>query len=624
MNAPQQFEEEKDDAIIGQAVKWSLLALSLIVLTGLTIFFVFTPKPKQVATVSTPLKLPETRAMPTLEIPVIPFKDITTQAGIHFKHECGAYGDKLLPETMGGGCAFLDYDGDGDQDVLLVNSCKWGWDRTNPTTPGDIPPAAGALFQNDGRGNFQDVSNQAGLKQAFYAQGVAVGDYDNDGDVDLYFSAVGTGHLFQNTGGQFVDITEEAGVAGSPSDWGTSCGWLDYDNDGDLDLFVARYVHWSKEFDLAQNFQLLGGGRAYGRPQVFPGVFPALYQNNGGKFTDVSAAAGLQVKNPATGVPVAKSLGVTFGDFDRDGWIDIVVANDTVQNMLFHNQKNGTFEEIAYPAGIAVDNSGNARGAMGIDSARFRNNEEVGIAIGNFANEMTALYVAKDTSLQFVDEAIANGIGPQTRLELTFGTLFCDLDLDGRLDLIAANGHLEEDIHKVQASQFYEQPPHIFWNCGSAFTTEFVPVPKEKCGDDFLKRMVGRGASVADIDADGDLDILFASAGGSPRLLRNEQKLGHHWLRVQLQGTLSNKSAIGAEVSLSLADNSRRYLTVMPTRSYLSQTELPLTFGLGPETTINEVVIRWPSGMVQTITRPAIDQTLKVIEQAAETAQMNK
>ena len=262
---------------------------------------------------------------------------------------------------------------------------------------------------------------------------------------------------------------------------------------------------------------------------------------------------------------------------------------------------------------MAFDERGNARGAMGVDAARFRNSDQVGIAIGNFSNEMTALYVSQGSGLQFTDEAVPSGLGPQTRLELTFGTLFCDLDLDGRLDLVAANGHLEDEIHRVQPSQHYEQSPHIFWNCGPGEATEFVPVPRDKCGADFLKPIVGRGAACADIDGDGDLDLLLTAVGQSPRLLRNDQTLGHHWLRVKLIGVKSIRSAIGAEIEVRLADRTL-YGQVMPTRSYLSQTELTVSFGLGDANQVEEVAVKWLDGSRQLVPRPAVNQTLVVTE----------
>ncbi|HJS09000.1 MAG TPA: CRTAC1 family protein, partial [Pirellulales bacterium] len=393
----------------------------------------------------------------------------------------------------------------------------------------------------------------------------------------------------------------------------TACGWFDYDNDRDLDLFVGNYLVWSKDNDLAQNFQLIGGGRAYGRPQQFEGTMPYLYRNNGdGRFTDVSRDAGINITNADTGVAVAKALGLAFADFDGDGWLDVVVANDTVRNFLFHNQQNGTFKEVGQLAGVAYDVNGLARGAMGIDIAHFRNDEDVGIAMGNFANEMSALYVSRGGSLRFKDDAVANGLGPATRLELKFGVFFFDADLDGRLDYLQANGHLEEDIEKVQQSQRYRQPPQLFWNCGPQ-PTEFLLLREQKCGSDFVRPMVGRGAAYADIDDDGDLDVLLTAVGDRPRLLRNDQKLGHHWLRVKLAGGGKNPDAIGAVVEV-IQDNSIQRRIISPTRSYLSQCELPATFGLGGSTTVKRLVVHWPSGKTSTRENVPAHQLLVIKE----------
>ena len=607
MNQPRLQEEERDDAVVGRAFVWSasIIAVALIA-GGVVVYRTINHKPPKVER-ATEHKVPEIRERLAVAIPEMPFTDITATAGIRFIHDSGAAGEKLLPETMGGGVAFLDYDGDGDQDILLVNSCKWPWDNL----PVDRPPTQ-ALYRNDGDCTFTEVTNEAGLGATFYGQGVAIGDFDSDGDLDIFFSAVGPNHLFRNDGGKFVDVTDAWGVAGDKDEWSTSCGFLDYDNDGDLDLFVANYVKWNREFDKAQPFTLTGGERAYGRPQNFPGAFSYLYRNDGGKFTEVGEAAGLHVTNPARKeIAVGKSLGVTFLDADRDGFMDIAVANDTVQNFLFHNKRDGTFEEVAVLHNVAYDQQGVARGAMGIDSAMIRNGEHIAIAIGNFSNEMTAFYVARGNTMDFTDEALATGIGPQSRLELKFGTLFVDLDLDGRPDVVSTNGHLENEINKVLSSQHYAQPPHIFWNCGPESPTEFAPVPREKCGGDFLKRMVGRGSAVADIDNDGDLDLLFAGVNSPPRLLRNDQKLGNHWLRVNVTGPNGNRSAIGVQVEVQKSAG-KQFGQVMPTRSYLSQSELPVTFGLGKSDKIDQVTITWPGGKKKIIKSPGVDQTLEV------------
>lgn len=600
-------EEAQSDAIIGTAL---VISLAVLVVGGLAAavaaWWLLRPVPPAVD-LPAPVTLPAVREQPAVEVPAIPFADITQEAGIDFTHESGAYGDKLLPETMGSGCAFLDYDNDGDQDLLLVNSQRWPWDQRPKAEP-----ATAALHRNDGSGKFENVTAGSGLDVSFYGQGVAVGDYDGDGWVDLFFTAVGKSRLFRNVQGRFEETTEAAGVGGSVEDWGTSCGWFDYDNDGDLDLFACRYVAWSRELDSSQKFQLIGGGRAYGRPQNFGGTFCVLFQNQGDStFRDVSQASGIQIANPDTRVPAGKSLGLAFADFDADGWLDIVVANDTVGNFLLRNKGDGTFEEIGNLAGVAYDTSGMARGAMGIDVAYFRNNHEQGIAIGNFANEMTALYVNQGGDWHFRDDAVANGLGPATRLELTFGLFFFDADLDGRLDLFSANGHLEEDIQRVQATQHYAQSPHFFWNCGPQHSTEFVSVPKDKCGDDILVPMVGRGTACADIDGDGDLDIAVTASGGPARLLRNDQKIGHHWLRVKLAGRAPNTGAIGAIVELHQAGVVQRRL-VSPTRSYLSQCELPVTFGLGEDGKIDKLVVRWPGGESTELNDCQIDRQVTI------------
>jgi hypothetical protein len=603
---PQDPQEEFapiDDAIIGRAIRWSVFVLVFVGAAGAIAYGVLQRKPAPQPPSITALSAPAAVSVGDVPVPTVKFTDITNAAGIRFIHNTGAYGAKLLPETMGAGVAFFDFDNDADADLLFINGTYW---------PGHIPegksPTTMALYANDGRGNFSDVTAGSGLDVPLYGMGVAIGDYDNDGHSDVYVTGVRGNHLFHNEGGgKFRDVTGDAGVGGAPDGWSSSAAWIDFDRDGRLDLFVCNYVKWSEEIDKEVGYTLVGVGRAYGPPMNFQGAFPRLYHNEGnGRFSDVSSQAGIEIKNPATGVPVAKSLGVSPVDIDRDGWIDLVIANDTVQNFVFHNQRDGTFAEIGALSGVAFDSYGNTRGAMGIDSAYYRNDDTLGVAIGNFANEMTALYVAQPQSLSFADEAIAEGIGPTSRLALKFGVSFIDYDLDGWLDLLSTNGHLEEEITKVQSSQRYAQPAHLFWNGWGSARRAFVPVGEDKAGPDLFKPIVGRGSASADIDGDGDLDVVLTQAGGAPLLLRNDQSTGHHWLRLKLSGRKSNRDAIGALVKVWTGKQYAQQ-RVNPTRSYLSQSELPLVFGLGKNTKVDRIEIQWSDGAQQTIADPKID-----------------
>lgn len=614
--APAPLEEVEelahyDDAVIGRAFRWSAVALVLLAVAGAGLYRALhrkrAPAPERITRMAAPQPL----VAATADIPPARFTDITAASGITFTHVNGAYGEKLLPETMGGGVAFLDYDNDGHQDLLFVNSTYW---------PGHVPdgakPATPALYHNDGRGHFTEATAGSGLDVSVYGMGVAVGDFDNDGLPDVFLSGVGGNHLFHNEGrGKFKDVTAAAGVGGTGQDWSTSCAWIDYDNDGRLDLFVCNYVRWSRAIDIEVGYKLVGVGRAYGQPMNFEGAFCFLYHNDGGgRFTDVSARAGVQIKNPVTGVPAGKSLGVAPVDLDGDGWIDLVVANDGVQNFVLRNERDGTFKEIGAISGIAFDSYGRARGAMGIDAARYRNDDSLGIAIGNFATEMTALYVSQRSPLVFADESITEGIGPAGRLLLKFGVFFCDYDLDGRLDVLTANGHLEEEIGKIQHGQQYRQPAQLFWNAGDRAGGCFVPVPPDKCGEDLFKPMVGRGSAFADIDGDGDPDWVITQIGGAPLLLRNDQELRHHWLRLKLVGTQCNRDAIGAWIKVRVGERTL-WRQEMPTRGYLSQSELPVTIGLGTAARPDAVEIRWPGGKTQPVEGVKVDQPTVVTEE---------
>ncbi len=561
----------------------------------------------------TPTVIPEAKApvvpkeFARASLPDVKFVEITSEAGIKFEHVNAARGEKLLPETMGSGAAFFDYDGDGDADLLLVNSSHW------PDAPSPSPPTH-ALYRNDGHGHFEDVTRASGRDKSFFGMGVAVGDYYNDGDPDLFITALGGNYLFRNDGqGHFDDVTSETNTRGGDG-WYTSAAFFDIENDGDLDLFVCCYVAWSPAIDRGISSQLLGKGKAYDPPAAYNGSHCLLLRNDSGKFVDVSESSGIQVVTPDRKAPIAKSLGVAPYDVDGDGRVDLAVANDTVANFFFHNIGGGKFEEIATTNGIAYDTNGSIRAAMGIDWADFKNDGTLGLAIGNFSNEMTALYVTEDpSSLLFSDLANIYGLGAPTQPPLKFGLFFFDYDLDGRLDLLTANGHLESDIALTQSSQTYAQSAQLFWNTGKVGRQLFVLVGADKIGADLLKPIVGRGSTYADIDGDGDLDVLITENGGKSHLFRNEGGSKNHSIRIELKGRNSNHDAIGAKVKVEVGGVvSTRQL--FPAKGYLSSVEHPLTFGLGQALKADRLTIVWPSGARSELRDVTSGKTTLIVE----------
>jgi hypothetical protein len=555
-------------------------------------------KPAESASTPTPEPAPSALAgsVPTPARPSGPiqFTDITAQAGIHFKHNTGAFGKKYLPETMGNGACFLDYDNDGWQDILIVNSMDWPGHKTGKSFP--------ALYHNNKDGTFTDVTQQAGLAIETYGQGCAVADYDNDGYEDIYITSVGANHLFHNLGnGKFADVTAKAGV-GDPG-FSTSAVWFDYDNDGKLDLFVANYVQWTIATD--QYCTLDGKNKSYCTPQSYKGQSSTLYHNKGnGIFEDVTRRAGLYD-------PSGKSLGIALLDYDNDGWLDLFVANDTEPNKLYRNNHNGTFTEVGVPAGIAYSEAGTTRAGMGTDAADYDNSGHDGLVIGNFTNEGMALY-HNDGSGLFTDEAPSSGLSRMSLQSLTFACFFFDYDLDGRLDIFAVNGHVSDNIQVVQPTVKYAQPPHLFRNLGQ---NKFEEVGSE-LGKAMQVPIVGRGAAYADFDNDGDLDLLITSNHGTTRLLRNDNANQNDVLRVKTVGTKSNRDGIGARVTLITKKGERLTRMVKTGSSYLSQSELPVTFGLGkPESgrTVNLEVV-WPSGKKDSIPNVTPNQMITVEE----------
>jgi hypothetical protein len=503
--------------------------------------------------------------------------DVTSRAGIDFRHNSGAFGGKYLPETMGSGCAFLDYDNDGWQDILLVNGMDWPDHRKQRSTL--------RLYRNNRDGTFTDVTRRAGLDVEMYGLGVAAGDFNNDGFPDLYISCVGESRLFQNTGrGTFVDVTRRSGLAGRRS-FGSSALWFDYDRDGYLDLFVCNYVKWSPAQDVFCSAD--GKRKAYCTPEAYRGATCWLFRNRGdGSFEDVTAKSGIFDSS-------SKSLGVAILDHDQDGWLDVFVANDTQPNKLYRNMRNGTFEEIAVKAGVAFSEDGKARAGMGVDVGDYDNSGRPSLVVTNFDNEMVGLYRGSKGG-QYVDDAASSEVGRVSRRTLGFGCFFFDADLDGRLDLLVVNGHIDDTVRDVRRDVRYAQPPHLLLNAGGG---AFRDVAAE-VGTEFAQPKVGRGAAFGDFDNDGDLDVLVTTNKGPAYLYRNDQLAGNRGIRFRLIGTKSNRDAIGATVRIFSGDQTSSSM-VKSGSSYLSQSELPVTFGLGKRDSVERAVIAWPSGRTE-------------------------
>ncbi len=520
----------------------------------------------------------------------IRFTDVTAASGVRFTHNSGRAGKKYLPETMGSGVALFDADGDGWLDILLINSRDW-----QPGKRRSLP----ALYRNNHNGTFTDITRGSGLDVETYGLGVAAADYDNDGREDVYITSLDGDRLFHNEGGgRFKDVTAAAGIKNA--NFGTSAAWLDYDRDGKADLFVSNYVQWSKEKDLWCSLD--GKTKSYCTPESYKGAAAKLYHNlGGGRFEDVSQKAGIADPN-------SKSLGVTVLDYNGDGWPDLFVANDTQPNKLYRNQKNGTFKDEAVEAGVAFSEEGTARGAMGVDAADYDRSGRPHLLVGNFTNEMLALYHNEGNGV-FVDEAPSSSVGQASLLTLTFGAFFFDYDLDGLPDILAANGHLEEEINRVQPKVTYKQAPLLFRNLGKG---KFQSVAAT-LGPDLSRPIVARGAAYGDLDNDGDLDVVITTNHGPAYVFRNDGGNRNHWLRVRTVGTRSSRDGLGAVVRVTSAGG-KQWAMVRSGSSYCSQSQMAPTFGLGPDKVVQSLEIDWPSGVKQHFANVPVNQVVTVDE----------
>jgi hypothetical protein len=526
------------------------------------------------------------------------FTDVTSSLGVSFHHLASHTSKKYLIETMGSGVALFDYDNDGRLDIFLVN----GAPLTDPTPKGTIPQKTGSrywnrLFHQKRDGTFEDVTEKAGLQGVGYGMGVAVGDYDNDGFEDLYVTAYGGNKLYHNNGdGTFTDVTEKAGVAASG--WSTSAAWVDLDGDGQLDLVVLRYVQW--DFDDVFCGEHREGYRAYCHPDTFQPISPLVFHNDGnGHFTEISRQIGMDKPG--------KGLGIALADYDRDGKIDIFVANDSMSEFLYHNLSGGKFEEVGLLSLVAVDVDGRSYAGMGVDFADYNNDGWPDLVVTDLADQRYALY-QNDGDGSFNYSTFSTGLANISMLHSGWGVRFLDYDNDGWKDLLVAQGHDIDTIQLNYPNLRYREAPLLVRNTGHGF----VDVSADS-GKPFQDAWVGRGLATGDLDNDGLIDAVVTTNDGSAYVLHNETPTSNHWLTLKLVGHKSNRDAIGAEVKLTTTKGSQ-FATVTTASSYLSSSDKRVHFGLGAETVAQTIEIRWPSGILQTLKSIKADQILQVDE----------
>jgi len=533
---------------------------------------------------------PEDTTLDDTEPEVPRFFDVTAETGVDWSHETGAFGERWLPETLGPGVLIADLDGDERLDLVFPNG------RAFEGRPGEA--ALPGVYLNRGGLRFREAAAETGLDFSAYCLGGAAADYDNDGDTDLYLACLGRDRLLRNDGGRFIDVSREAGLA-DVEEFGVSAVFFDADRDGWLDVYALRYVVWSPENDVFCD--TYGQGKSYCTAALYEGAPARFYRGRGdGTFEEATREAGLFESD-------TKALGAVATDVDGDSWPDLAVACDTSANLLFHNRGGGIFENVAAEAGIGVGRSGFPRGGMGIDTADYDRDHDLDLAISYFSRDTVGLYENRG-DLLFFDVGPNSEVGRKTRFTLGWGIVFFDYDLDGELDLLVANGHLDSQVERAQPPEPWAQPQQLFRNLGQGRFAEVT----ESAGGDLARPIVGRGAAFGDLDDDGDLDLVVTTNGGPARIFENRGP-GGHWLRVDLEGTESNRGGVGARVEVKIGET-RRSWRVRTGGSYLSQSQTAPTFGLGEASTVDEITIHWPSGRVQTLSDVGADRRIEVVE----------
>ena len=593
---------ESDDRVIDGGIRWSVFVLSTLLVIYLSVSGLNRPnRATQADLVQLPTYPPRKTPRPRPVLPRIQLVDVTLEAGIDFVHDRGSLGEWKLPEAMGGGCVVFDFDLDGDQDVLLIHSSL----RNQGSSL--------ALYSNDGSGSFRNVTEQAGLSVSLIGMGGTAADFDNDGWPDLFITTIGANRLFHNRGGEFQEVTASSGVAGDESVWSMGSCWIDYDQDGDLDLFICNYLDWSADLDRRLNCCWNGIDRSYCDPDLFAGTQPYFYKNQGdGSFEDISAAVGVVVKNRDTGQPVPKALAVVACDLNGDGRPDLAVTGDGGRNLAYVNIGATGFQEMGTELGFAFDRYGQAARSFGIDSADLSGDETIALGIGRAGNVAKSLFIKSKGDTVLTDRNLTTGVGPPTRQFLTFGFCFLDIDLDGRLDILMSNGQIQETFETLQTSQTWRQSPQLLWQSTSS-PLEFWPLTREECGEDFFVPVSGRGCAYADFDQDGDLDLLITTVGGNPRLLRNDLRLNHSWLRLNLHARTANRDALQTRVEATMG-SLQVIRCVQPVGGYLSQHESQVLLGLGTATSVDMLMIQWPDGTQEEFPNVSTNQTLDIVQ----------